>query len=88
MAICYRRFNNGSYLLTCELLAKHTGNHRDGKETWPATEGFSDEYTGAPVAFDPERQTVNCPLHGRKEVDIESDTLFCPECGEKPPETA
>lgn len=58
MSECYRRFNNGTYLLTCGKLKDHKGDHQemDGKETWPASAGWSDDYTGAPLRYDPSKE--------------------------------
>jgi len=58
MSECYRRFNNGTYLLTCGKPKDHKGDHQemDGKETWPAEAGWSDAYTGAPLKYDPYKE--------------------------------
>lgn len=55
MTQCYRRFSHPVYLLTCELETGHKGEHKDGTYSWPAAEGFDDEYTGAPVKYDADR---------------------------------
>ena len=55
MTECYRRFNNGTYLLTCNLNKGHSFRHMDGEESWEVDEGFDDEYTGAPIKYDPDR---------------------------------
>ena len=51
---CYRRFDNGTYLLTCGLDEHTSGDHKemDGDGTWPFEAGFSDKYTGAPLKYD------------------------------------
>jgi len=53
---CYRRFKHPVYLLTCELETGHKGQHKDGQYGWAAEDGFDDDYTGAPIKYDPERE--------------------------------
>jgi hypothetical protein len=44
--LCYHRYYNGIYLLTCGLPKGHAGDHveMDGVATWLNDQGFWDKY--------------------------------------------
>jgi hypothetical protein len=72
MTQCYRRFKHPVYLLTCELETGHKGQHKDGEYGWAADEGFDDEYTGAPIKYDPDREP---PVLEAPPVQDDTETL-------------
>jgi hypothetical protein len=68
---CYRRFSHPVYLLTCELETGHKGQHKDGQYGWAAEEGFDDEYTGAPIKYDPDLVRPE-PVYVPPEPEVET----------------
>jgi hypothetical protein len=54
---CYRRYDNGAYLLTCLLPKGHAGDHVCDDEKWAPEAGWSDAYTGAPIYVETKRET-------------------------------